>query len=249
MTGLIHLSARLASRWPEGNAAPPRTPEVLLDAVLSGQPLRLLEWMHLLRYKPSLDARFPARALPSAARIWQASVEEASLRRLLLDQMAAGLCGQEGLCDSMVESFHQLRPLARLEPHLQDVFEALLVLHTDPSALLALLISQDRTPSALMARVGLPEGLPVMGPLIGALVGTLRSQPDAQRWLLECLSELTMEQQDEIASAMILGMTAAERAGLEELSWWLRCGYGRTEKGTRWRRLSPEARAEMDRVV
>ena len=249
MTELILLSARLSSRWSEGSSVPPRTPESLLEAVLSGQPLRLLEWMHLLRYKPELDAQFPARALPSAARIWQASVEDDSLRRLLLDQMAAGLCGREGLCESMVESFHQLRPLARLEPHLQDVFGALLVLHTDPSALLGLLIRHDRTPAALMTRVGLPENLPVMGPLIGTLVATLRSQPDAQRWLLECLSELTMEQQDEIATTMLLGMTSAERAGMEDLSWWLKCGYARQAKGTRWRRLSPPARAEMDRAA
>ena len=228
---------------------PPQEPEALLEAVLTGQPLRLLEWMHLLRYKPELDERFPKRALPSAAKIWQASVEDDSLRRLLLDQMAAGLCGREGLCGSMVESFHQLRPLARLEPHLQDVFEALLVLHTDPRALLTLLISQDRTPTALMARVGLPERLPVMGPLIGALVETLRDQPDAQRWLLECLSELPMEQQDEIATTMLLGMTIAERSKLEDLSWWLRCGYARQAKGTRWRRLSPPAREEMDRAA
>lgn len=249
MTELLHLSARLASLWPAGSAAPPRSPEELLEAVLSRQPLRLLEWMHLLRYKPELDERFPARALPSAGQIWQASAEDASLRRLLLDQMAAGLCGREGLCDSMVQSFHQLRPLARLEPHLQSVLEALLVLHTNPSALLALLIQHDRTPAALMARVGLPESLPVMGPLIGVLVNTLRGQPGAQHWLLECLSELPMEQQDEIATAMLLGMTSAERAGLEDLSWWLKCGYGRTERGSRWRRLSPPARAELDRSM
>ena len=69
---------------------PPQEPEALLEAVLTGQPLRLLEWMHLLRYKPELDERFLKRALPSAAKIWQASVEDDEVVRRMVAMVRTG---------------------------------------------------------------------------------------------------------------------------------------------------------------
>lgn len=242
---LTALSARLASRWPRGDPRPPREPEVLLDAALRGEAMRLLEWLHLLRYKPDLDARFPDRAEPSAVRIWEASVGDDALRRLLLQKMAAGLCGGVGLCDSMVAAFHRHAPLASVEPLLQDVFAALIVLAEDPGAFVGVLIRHRRAPAAMLKRVGLPSSLPVMPALHAVLPDTLRSNPGAEGWLLASLSECTDLERDAIAETVLTGLSPETIAGLEDLSWWLESGYGRQQPGSRWRSLSEAALARL----
>ena len=245
MSALVALAARLRHRWPEGDATAPRPPEVLLEVVCDGGALRALEWLILLRYKPDLDVAFPDRALHSAAMIWRASVADVALRSLLLERMAAGLCGGGGLCDSMVEGFHTHRPLASVEPLLQEVFAGLMVLSSDPGALLGTLMSAGRTPAAMLTRIGLSSRLSVMPAMTSALPDALRSHPMAQSWLLESLAELPLSEQDEIAERILTDLSADERTGLGDLSWWLTEGYGRQRRGSRWRYLSEAAVASL----
>ncbi len=237
-TALAALAEHHRGAWAGGCAQPPREPMVLLAAVRAGQPLRVLEWLHLLRHKPALDAHAPDRGLADAAAIWRASTRDPALMGLLLEQLAAGLCGREGLCAAMRESFHTARPLADAEPRLQAVIAALLVLQTEPGVLLDLLIHQQRTPRALLLRVGLPESLPILPALLCALPDALHRTPAAQSWLLACLPELSLTEQDRVAE-VVLEMTGLE--ALHDVMWWLKSGYGYRVAGSRWRWLSVAA--------
>lgn len=242
---LTDLAARLADRWPAGDPRPPRAPAVLLDAVMAGQPLRSLEWLHLIRHKPELDDRFPDRAAPAAERIWAAAVTDPVLRRMLLARLIAGLCGGAGLCDSLLVAFRQHAPLARVDPLQQAVLAALLVLPEDPGVFIDVLITHERTPAAMLRRLELPDTLRVLPALHAALPAALCRNPDAERWLLSCLSELTPTQRDDLAGVVLTGLSREALAEREELSWWLMRSYSQSRPGSRWRYLSEAALARL----
>lgn len=239
MTALAQLAARHAGAWSSGDPTPPRAPAVLLTVLLDGGPLRPLEWLHLLRYKPDLDTDLPDSGLASAEAIWRASTNDSMLRELLLGQLAAGLCGDGGLCDSMITAFHACRPLADAEPHLQEVIAALLVMEQEPATLLRLLVHQQRTPRELLVRTGLPE-VALMGQLVAGIAAVI-GEEGFGGWLVGGVAEMDELVVDRVAEAVL----ACGGSGDSQVQWWLKNGYGEGVVGSRWRWLSEDGKQRM----
>jgi hypothetical protein len=238
LTALAQLAARRAGAWSSGDPTPPREPPVLLSVLLDGGPIRPLEWLHLLRYKPDLDATLPDSGLASAEAIWRASTGDPMLRELLLGQLAAGLCGDGGLCDSLITAFHTCRPLADAEPHLQEVIAALLVMEEEPAALLRLLVQQQRTPKELLVRTGLPE-VALMGRLVNG-IGAVIGEEGFSGWLVGGVAEM-----DEMVADQVAEVVLECGDGDGQVRWWLKNGYGEGVVGSRWRWLSESGKQRM----
>lgn len=248
------LSQTLPKRWASGRRRAPRGPDALF-AELQASETRdwtLLDWLHALRHKAMWDISHPEQADRTAEQIWRAAAREPQLRGQVLARMVDGLCGGEGLASSMIAACRRIRPLAGTDPLLQDVIAALSVVSESPEQVIALCMAHNRSPGALLARAGLPGDLAVLDHVHASIPRVMQEharEPDAARrgaqWLLMSLREAAPGTKDQIAQALLHGLSAEEARALPDLCWWLGEAYGPSAPHTRWARLRPSAQQAL----
>lgn len=253
---LPSLAETLPRRWAAGRRRSPRSPEVLFEALQSGETgdWTLLDWLHTLRHKARWDRDHPEQADRTAEQIWRAAAQHPLLRGQVLARMVDGLCGGEGLASSMIAACRRIRPLAGTDPLLQEVIAALSVVKEHPEQVIALCMTHNRSPGALLLRAGLPGDLAVLDHVHAAIpqvmqahAGEAASARQGAQWLLMSLREAPPETQDQIARALLGGLSAEEARALPDLCWWLGEAYGQEAPHTRWARLPAAAQEALGR--
>ncbi|MEL6347403.1 MAG: hypothetical protein AAFV53_30085 [Myxococcota bacterium] len=240
------LADRLPRRYRDGRRSIPASVEQRFDALVAKKTdtWALLDWLHVIRHKGGWDVEHRDAADRTADDIWQESKRDAQLRAQLIGQLVQGMCGGVGLPASMLAAFNRIRPLEESEPLLQDIVSALLQVHLDPDLIVTLCMAHNRSPRALMRRVGLPDDLDVLDRVEKAIPEIMKRKAKdpktalpAVQWLLASLREDEVHTQDLIVRGLLDGLTVEEAKALPDLCFWLNQVYGPKSPKSRFGRM------------
>ncbi|MBA3921277.1 MAG: hypothetical protein H0X31_06070 [Nostocaceae cyanobacterium] len=233
----------------------PRTIDGILDAIESDQVdhIQLLEWLYCISFKDEWDARHLDRSLPTSEKIWFVAKNIKHLKQLLFWDLALTYGGSDNrkLANSLIKGFNSFTPETQQDKNIVNIIK---ILSADSPDVRIAAISKDNlcTPHAFFNLHKLPtnriQSVNLAYDRIAELFVSI-DQPDAQQvqWLLDCLKEMTVEQEIKAADKLLTRISTEIVITLPALVDWISSRYSPTIDHYRWNQLSSQAKAALNK--
>ncbi len=226
----------------------------IMDAIESDRvnTIQLLEWLYCIYLKQEWDERHQDRSLSTAWKIWTIAKKKKQLKQFLFWDLALTYGGSSNrkLAKSLVEAFDSFNA-SQADKEIVDMLK---ILQRDSPDIYVAKISIKSlcTPHNLFKSYKLPthtiDAVFLSYNRIPDLFVGINKPDDLQvKWLLECLEQMTVEQ--EVKAIDFLLTTIGARIGIDrpDLVNWISARYGATIDNYRWNQLSSQAKEALNK--
>lgn len=231
-----------------------RNIDEIMDAVESDRfdTIQLLEWLYCIYLKQEWDERHQDRSLPTAHKIWTIAKNKNQLKQFLFWDLALTYGGSNNrkLVKSLVEAFDSFNA-SQADKEIVDMLK---ILKSDSPDLFIAKISIKSlcTPHALFKSYKLPtytiNAVSLSYYRIPDLFVDINKPNDLQiKWLLECLEQMTVDQEVKAVDKMLTTIGAEIGIDRPDLVNWISIRYGATIDNYRWNQLSIQAKEALNK--
>jgi EH_Signature domain len=213
--------------------------------------IQLLEWLYCISYKSQWDDLHPERSLPTSQKIWLLAKQINPLKQILFWELVLLYGGNEQrrLADSLVDSFKSF--VAESIEDRKIVMIIKMFASTSPEIDIASTSKQYLlTPHGLFNQYKLPthriKSLTLAYDLIADLfIGIEKSDDKQVKWLLDCLEQMTVEQEVKAVDRLLTTIGAEIGIDRPDLVNWISTRYSLGYDNSRWYQLSKKAQEAL----
>lgn len=233
---------------------PLRNLDEIMDTIESDRSdtIQLLEWIYCICLKQKWDERHQDRSLATAHKIWSIANNKKHLKQFLFWDLALtyGGSNKRKLAKSLVEAFDSVN----VNPTDREIINILKILKGVSADLdiAKISIKSLRTPHALFRSYKLPthtiDAVSLSYSRIPDLFVDIKKPDDRQvKWLLECLEQMTVEQEVKAVDKLLTTIGAEIGIDRPDLVNWISTRYGTTIDNYRWSQLSTQAKEALNK--
>lgn len=233
------------------NLTPRYLDEILMDLEQgNADQITLLEWVYCIYAKQEWDSEHSSeQRLATSRLVWENAIDNDMLKQRLCSRLAYYYDGNKhSLARSFVETFSTLSNAIENDDLAVKVL--LKLKQRDPLLPLAQLsLSKELTPKELFITAQLPNNLSIIDDVLEYVVTAFSEQltpkPNHANWLVKCLEEMTVEQEISAVKTLLTSVSAEVGGEFTNLVQWLQNNYGSGATGSKWDRLSSDAKSVL----